>query len=37
MADRADSRRTVVLEGASHVAMVSKPEVVADLIEEAAK
>ncbi len=37
MADRAGSRRTVVVEGASHVVMVSKPEVAADLIEEAAK
>ncbi|RCS24223.1 alpha/beta hydrolase [Phyllobacterium salinisoli] len=37
MADRADSRNTVVVEGASHVVMVSNPQVVADLIEEAAK
>lgn len=37
MAERAGSKRTVVVEGASHVVMVSKPEVVADLIEEAAK
>jgi pimeloyl-ACP methyl ester carboxylesterase len=37
MAHRAGSKRTVVVEGASHVVMVSKPEVVADLIEEAAK
>jgi pimeloyl-ACP methyl ester carboxylesterase len=37
MAERARSKRTVVVEGASHVVMVSKPEVVADLIEEAAK
>ena len=37
MADRADSRNTVVVEGASHVVMVSHPQVVADLIEEAAK
>lgn len=37
MADRAGSRRTVVVDGASHVVMVSKPEVVADLIDEAAK
>lgn len=37
MAERAGSRRTVVVEGASHVVMVSKPEVVADLIEDAAK
>lgn len=37
MAERAGSRRTVVVEGASHVVMVSQPKVVADLIEEAAK
>lgn len=37
MADRAGSKRTVVVEGASHVVMVSKPEVVAGLIEEAAR
>lgn len=37
MAQRAGSRRTVVVEGASHVVMVSKPEIVADLIEDAAK
>ncbi len=37
MADRAGSRRTVVVDGASHVVMVSKPEVVADLIDEAAR
>lgn len=37
MADRAGSRHTVVVDGASHVVMVSKPEVVADLIDEAAK
>lgn len=37
MADRAGSRRTVVVDGASHVVMVSRPEVVADLIDEAAK
>ncbi|MFC0220501.1 alpha/beta fold hydrolase [Pseudochelatococcus lubricantis] len=37
MAERAGSRRTVVVEGASHVVMVSRPKVVADLIEEAAK
>jgi pimeloyl-ACP methyl ester carboxylesterase len=37
MADRADSKNTVVVEGASHVVMVSNPQVVADLIEEAAK
>lgn len=37
MAERAGSKRTIVIEGASHVVMVSKPEVVSDLIEEAAK
>lgn len=37
MAERADSKNTVVVEGASHVVMVSNPQVVADLIEEAAK
>lgn len=37
MAERAGSKGTVVVEGASHVVMVSKPEVVADLIEEAAR
>lgn len=37
MADRAGSLRTVVVDGASHVVMVSKPEVVADLIDQAAR
>lgn len=37
MAERAGSRRTVVVDGASHVVMVSNPQVVADLIEEAAR
>ncbi|PSH65275.1 alpha/beta fold hydrolase [Phyllobacterium sophorae] len=37
MAERAGSKRTVVVEGASHVVMVSHPKVVTDLIEEAAK
>lgn len=37
MAERAGSKRTVVVEGASHVVMVSKPRVVAELIEEAAQ
>lgn len=37
MADRAGSKRTVVVEGASHVVMVSNPQVVADLIKEAAQ
>lgn len=37
MADRAGSKRTVVVEGASHVVMVSQPQTVAELIEEAAQ
>lgn len=37
MAERAGSKRTVVIEGASHVVMVSNPQAVADLIEEAAQ
>lgn len=37
MAERAESKRTVVVEGASHVVMVSNPQLVADLIEEAAQ
>lgn len=37
MAERAGSKRTVVVPGASHVVMISKPKVVADLIEQAAK
>ncbi|MBP2551586.1 pimeloyl-ACP methyl ester carboxylesterase [Neorhizobium galegae] len=37
MAERAASKRTVVVEGASHVVMVSQPKAVADLIEEAAQ
>lgn len=37
MAERAGSKRTIVVEGGSHVVMVSQPKVVADLIEEAAK
>jgi pimeloyl-ACP methyl ester carboxylesterase len=37
MADRAGSRHTQVVEGASHVVMVSQPEAVADLIDEAAR
>jgi pimeloyl-ACP methyl ester carboxylesterase len=36
MAERAGSRRTVVIEGASHVVMTSHPEAVADLIAAAA-
>lgn len=35
MADRAGSRKTVVVPNASHVVMTSRPEAVADLIEEA--
>ncbi|MGV1755241.1 alpha/beta fold hydrolase, partial [Agrobacterium sp. CG674] len=37
MAERASSKHTVVVEGASHVVMVSQPQAVADLIEEAAQ
>jgi pimeloyl-ACP methyl ester carboxylesterase len=37
MADRAGSKRTVVVKGASHVVMVSQPDVVADLIDQAAQ
>lgn len=36
MAERAHSKRTVVIPGASHVVMVSHPEPVAKLIEQAA-
>lgn len=36
MAERAHSRKTVVVEGASHVVMVSHPAQVAALIERAA-
>jgi hypothetical protein len=36
MAERAQSRRTVVIGGGSHVLMVSHPREVAALIEEAA-
>jgi pimeloyl-ACP methyl ester carboxylesterase len=36
MARRAKARRTVEIEGASHVVMISHPEEVAKLIEEAA-
>lgn len=36
MADRARSRETVVVKGGSHVVMVSRPTVVARLIEQAA-
>ncbi|MDI7924671.1 alpha/beta hydrolase [Rhizobiaceae bacterium n36] len=37
MAERAKSRDTVEVEGASHVVMISNPAKVADLIEEAAE
>ncbi|MES5048183.1 alpha/beta hydrolase [Rhizobium nepotum] len=37
MANRAGSKATVVVEGASHVVMVSQPQAVADLIEKAAQ
>ncbi|MFS2150741.1 alpha/beta fold hydrolase [Rhizobium sp. Rhizsp42] len=37
MAERADSRKTVVIAGASHVVMVSNPLAVASLIDEAAQ
>jgi pimeloyl-ACP methyl ester carboxylesterase len=36
MAERAHSVKTVVVDGGSHVIMVSKPDVVADLIIQAA-
>ena len=36
MAERARARKTVVVEGASHVVMLSHPDKVASLIEEAA-
>jgi pimeloyl-ACP methyl ester carboxylesterase len=36
MADRAASRKTVVVDGASHVVMLSHPDKVASLIEDAA-
>ncbi|ROM83033.1 alpha/beta hydrolase [Pseudomonas brassicacearum] len=37
MAERAHSKQTVVVKGASHVVMVSNPKVVANLIERAAQ
>lgn len=37
MAERANSKKTVVVKGASHVVMVSHPKEVAELIETAAK
>jgi pimeloyl-ACP methyl ester carboxylesterase len=36
MAERAKSKETVVVQGASHVVMVSHPEKVAKIIEDAA-
>ncbi|MEQ8390749.1 MAG: alpha/beta hydrolase [Thalassospira sp.] len=36
MADRAHSKKTVVIDSASHVVMVSRPDAVADLIDIAA-
>jgi len=36
MAERAKAKKTVVVEGASHVVMTSHPDAVAKLIEEAA-
>ena len=37
MAQRANSKETVVIPGGSHVIMVSNPHAVADMIEQAAK
>ncbi|WP_336081692.1 alpha/beta fold hydrolase [Thalassospira sp. CH_XMU1448-2] len=37
MAERAESRKTVVIDDASHVLMVSRPQAVADLIIEASQ
>ncbi len=37
MAERARTRQTVVVDGSSHVIMVSHPEAVAAVIEEAAR
>jgi pimeloyl-ACP methyl ester carboxylesterase len=37
MAERANSKKTVVVPGASHVVMVSHPQAVADLILAAAR
>ncbi len=37
MAERAQSRQTIVVKGASHVVMVSNPKTVATLIEKAAE
>lgn len=37
MAERAASKQTIVVEGGSHVVMVSQPQAVTDIIEEAAR
>lgn len=37
MADRAKSKQTVIVKGASHVVMISNPKPVAQIIEAAAK
>lgn len=37
MAERAGSKETIVVKGASHVVMISHPDVVAKVIEDAAK
>jgi pimeloyl-ACP methyl ester carboxylesterase len=37
MAKRANSKKTIAIDGASHVVMTSHPNEVAKLIEEAAK
>lgn len=37
MAERANAKQTVVVKGGSHVVMVSNPDIVANLIEKAAK
>ncbi|MFJ3522716.1 alpha/beta fold hydrolase [Pseudomonas sp. NPDC090203] len=37
MAERAHSKQTVVVKGASHVVMISNPKAVAEIIEKAAK
>ena len=36
MAERAKAKKTVVVEGASHALMISQPDRVASLIEDAA-
>ena len=37
MAERAGSKKTVVVEGASHVVMMSHPQAVTDIIKQAAE